>query len=178
MLSVSMSSWSAGRGWLGAVLAAFLLAACVSTPLPPYEGPQVVVPGANGRDEGATRDEDERATFRAVLSGANAIPPNLSGARGELVAVLDPHTGVLRWRLSFTGLETAVRRAGFHSPGMEGEVAPLVVPIGSVSQSPFDGRAQLTRGQAQNLLAGQWYVNLPTALYPEGELRGQLIEQR
>ncbi len=29
-----------------------------------------------------------------------------------------------------------------------------------------------------DLLSGQWYVNLRTAAYPEGELRGQLIERK
>ena len=28
-----------------------------------------------------------------------------------------------------------------------------------------------------DLLAGQWYVNIRTARYPDGELRGQLIER-
>ena len=37
-------------------------------------------------------------------------------------------------------------------------------------------RTKVQRIKRQN--SEQWYVNLPTARYPRGELRGQLIERR
>ena len=49
--------------------------------------------------------------------------------------------------------------------------------LGRLLVSPAEGRAMLTPKQRADLLAGQWYVNLRTARYPEGELRGQLIER-
>ena len=120
----------------------------------------------------------EKSAFRAALNGANAVPSTPSNGRGVLVAVLDSQTGLFRWKLQVEGLSGSVRRAGFHSPGMDGEVAPLVLSLGSVQDGRAEGRAQLTPRQQGNLLSGQWYVNLPTAQYPEGELRGALIEQR
>ena len=106
------------------------------------------------------------------------MPPSASAGRGELVAVLNRNTGLLQWKLSFSGLSGPVRGASFHSPGMGGEVAPAVLSLGRSVLSPSEGRAMLTPHQRADLLTGQWYVNLTTASYPEGELRGQLIEQR
>lgn len=120
----------------------------------------------------------ELAAFSAQLSGREAVPANASPAQGELVAVLNRNTGLLRWKLSFSGLSGPVRGGAFHSPGMSGEIAPPVLSLGRSVPSPAEGRAMLTPGQRADLLAGQWYVNLPTARYPDGELRGPLIEQR
>jgi hypothetical protein len=36
------------------------------------------------------------------------------------------------------------------------------------------GSAILTDAQEQQLLAGQWYVNIHTAAHPDGEIRGQV----
>lgn len=122
--------------------------------------------------------QPELAAFRAQLSGRNAVPANDSTAQGELVAVLNRNTGLLRWKLNFSGLSGPVRGGAFHSPGMSGEIAPPVLSLGRTVLSPSEGRAMLTARQRADLLLGQWYVNLPTARYPDGELRGPLIEQR
>ena len=105
-------------------------------------------------------------------------PPGASAGRGELVAVLNRNTGLLQWKLSFSGLSGPVRAAHFHSPGMAGEVADPVLTLGRTVISPLEGRAMLTARQRADLLSGQWYVNLRTAAHPEGEIRGQLIEQK
>jgi len=106
------------------------------------------------------------------------VPPSASTGQGELVAVLNRNTGLLQWKLSFSGLSGPVRAAHFHSPGMAGEVADPVLTLGRTVVSPLEGRAMLTPRQRADLLSGQWYVNLRTAAYPEGELRGQLIERK
>lgn len=120
----------------------------------------------------------ELAAFSAQLSGRQAVPPSASTGQGELVAVLNRNTGLLQWKLSFSGLSGPVRAAHFHSPGMAGEVADPVLTLGRTVVSPLEGRAMLTPRQRADLLSGQWYVNLHTAAYPEGELRGQLIERK
>ena len=97
--------------------------------------------------------------------------------RGELVAVLNRSTGLLRFHIQFEGLSGAVREANFHSPAMEDEVAAPTLAIGRGFSSPYKGRAILSPRQSANLLSGQWYVELRTARFPDGELRGQLIEQ-
>ena len=156
---------AARRVW-GALALAVVLAACASAPEPrsaPAPTERTPLP--------------ELAAFSARLSGRDAVPSNDSAAQGELVAVLNRNTGLLRWKLSFSQLSGPVREAQFHSPAMGGEVAAPVLAVGRNIVSPYEGRAMLTRRQRADLLAGQWYVNLRTARWPEGELRGQLIEQ-
>lgn len=124
--------------------------------------------------------EDARlAAFKAVLSGRNAVPPAATPAQGELVAVLDRTTGLLRWQLTYSQLSGPVRGAHFVSTtAASGKAAAPVLDIGRNLRSPYEGRAILTPDQGADLLAGRWYVNLSTARFPKGELRGPLIEQR
>lgn len=154
----------AAGGLLAAVLAA-VLAGCASAPGPRRAPPPV------------PDQMPELAAFSAHLNGQQAVPTNDSRAQGELVAVLNRNTGLLRWKLTFSGLSGPVRGANFHSPGMAGEVAQPVLSLGRSVLSPSEGRAMLSARQRADLLAGQWYINLRTARYPDGEIRGQLIEK-
>lgn len=148
----------------GGLLAA-VLAGCASAPGPRRAPPPV------------PDQMPELAAFSAHLNGQQAVPTNDSRAQGELVAVLNRNTGLLRWKLTFSGLSGPVRGANFHSPGMAGEVAQPVLSLGRSVLSPSEGRAMLSARQRADLLAGQWYINLRTARYPDGEIRGQLIEK-
>ncbi len=146
-----------------------LLAACAAPPA--RHAPPVRV------EPPAAQRLPELAAFSARLSGAAVVPPSDSPASGELVAVLNRNTGLLQWKMNFSGLSAAVTGAHFHSPGMAGELAPRVMPLGRTLTSPAEGRAMLTPRQRADLLAGQWYVNVRTARHPDGEIRGQLIER-
>ena len=151
-----------------------LLAACSSGPVIRPAPPVITTPPP---PPATPPRQPELAAFRAVLNGRNAVPRTDSVAQGELVAVLNRKTGLLQWKLNFSSLSGPVRAASFHSPGMSDEVAAPVVSLGRSVLSPSEGRAMLTPKQRADLLSGQWYVNLRTARYPEGEIRGQLIEQ-
>lgn len=159
-----------------ALLALVLLAGCTITPPPPRTAPPVVTTPTP--PPAAPQRQPKLAAFKALLSASQVVPPADSAAQGELVAVLNRSTGLLQWKLSFSQLSGPVRGAAFHSPAMDGEMAAPVLAIGRNVVSPYEGRAVLTRRQRSDLLAGQWYVKLSTARWPEGELRGQLIEQR
>lgn len=149
-----------------------LLAACGTQPIGPMAPPIRSTPSK------APERQPELAAFSAQLQGRNAVPRSSSAGQGTLVAVLNRKTGLLRWKLSFDGLSGPVRGAYFHGPAMDDEVAGPLVALGQRSIiSPNEGRAVLTHSQRADLLAGQWYVNLTTDRYPEGEIRGQLIEK-
>ncbi|QTD46678.1 CHRD domain-containing protein [Ottowia testudinis] len=149
-----------------------LLAACASPPV------TQTAPPIRSEPRAEPSRQPELAAFSARLVGTSAVPPSDSAAEGEMVAVLNRNTGLLQWKLSFNGLSGPVRGANFHSPGMAGEVAQPVLSLGRFVTSPAEGRAVLTPRQRADLLAGQWYVNLRTTRYPDGEIRGQLIEKR
>lgn len=127
--------------------------------------------------EQSSQQSEEMAAFKAVLSGGAAVPPADTEGAGQLVAALNRTTGELRWRLNFRKLSGAVRGAYFGNAAAEDKKA-VVLSIGRSVTSPYEGRALLTPAQRADLLAGRWYVNLRTARFPEGELRGPLIEQK
>ncbi|MGB3067928.1 MAG: CHRD domain-containing protein [Ottowia sp.] len=156
----------------GLMLAA-LLAACGTQPTGRPAPPAPTAPPA------APQREPELAAFRAQLNGRNVVPRSDSAAQGQLVAVLNRTTGLFRWKLTFDGMSGPVRTANFYGPAMDGEVANPRVALGKGAvTSPNEGSAMLTPSQKADVLMGQWYVNLSTARYPDGEIRGQLIEQR
>lgn len=162
------------RAWLGAALAGVAwLAGCSGAPPRPAPVPGGMAPPIRTEPQ----RQPELVAFRARLDGRQTVPASGSDAQGELVAVFNRQSGLLRWKISFSGLSGPVTAAHFHSPAMEGEVARAVLPVGRRLTSPYEGRAVLTPAQRANLLAGQWYVNLATAIHPGGEIRGQLIEQ-
>ena len=108
--------------------AAALLAACGSPPLRQPAPPVISRPAPPAEPR-----QPELAAFRAVLRGSEAVPRSDSPAQGELVAVLNRQTGLLRWKLTFDMLSGAVRAAHFHSPAMEGEVAERSAIMGALS---------------------------------------------
>jgi hypothetical protein len=74
-----------------------------------------------------------------------------------------------------SGLSGPATAAHFHSgePGKNGGVA---VPIAGADKGAFEGSATLTDAQADELLAGKWYVNVHTAANKGGEVRGQVTK--
>lgn len=112
--------------------------------------------------------------FSTALSGDQEVPPATTLGRGQLDAVLDRTTGQLRWKLDFANLTGPVTAAHFHGPAQPGANAAVVLPLPSPLTSPAEGSAMLTQAQAAELMAGRWYVNLHTAAFPGGEIRGQL----
>jgi hypothetical protein len=84
--------------------------------------------------------------------------------------------GDLRYEQQKVVLEGQLFRtaAHFHS-GESGKNGPIVVPI-TPATSPFEGSATLTDPQADELLAGKWYVNVHTEANKGGEIRGQVTK--
>lgn len=113
-------------------------------------------------------------TFRATLSAAAEVPSNASPGTGTLEATFDKASSVLKWRVTYTGLTGPATMAHFHGPAMPGANAGVVVPFPSAA-SPAEGSATLTPAQLTDLMAGKWYVNIHTAQYPGGEIRGQVL---
>ncbi len=117
--------------------------------------------------------------FKADLKGATEVPPNTTGGTGSVTASYDPSTKMLTWSGTFSGTTGPVTAAHFHGPAEPGKNAGVAIWIstkGAPFASPFKGEATLTDAQAADLMAGQWYVNLHTAVNPGGELRGQLTK--
>jgi hypothetical protein len=117
----------------------------------------------------------EVVKLQAELKGSNEVPPNSSTGSGKAEASYDTETKVLTYVITFNGLTGPAVAAHFHGPGEAGKNAGIALPF-KTAQSPIEGNATLTEGQAADLLAGKWYANIHTAVNPGGELRGQMMK--
>jgi hypothetical protein len=115
------------------------------------------------------------AELSAQLDGANEVPMTFSGGSGTALASYDDTTGMLSWSVTYDGLTSEATGAHFHGPAAEGENAGVQLNIGETGlASPLQGAAPITPEQAAALLGGLWYVNIHSATFPDGEIRGQL----
>jgi hypothetical protein len=113
--------------------------------------------------------------YEAALSGAQEVPPASTSGTGMAEIEHDPATNRIRWRVTHSGLSGPVTGAHIHGPAAAGQNAAVVVPFtGDLAKSPITGEAVLTPAQFGDFAAGLWYVNLHTAKFPGGEVRGQL----
>ena len=113
----------------------------------------------------------------ARLSGASEVPPVTSKGSGMVEVSLNDQTNVVNWTVTYSGLNGPVTAGHFHGPAIAGQNAGVAVPLTGSLASPIKGTATLTAGQAAELKAGKWYVNLHTAANPDGEIRGQVTDK-
>ena len=116
-------------------------------------------------------------TFKVALTGAQQVPPVETAATGTADLTYDPATRVVTWSVTYSGLSGPATMAHFHGPAAAGANGPPVIWLtqkGAAVESPIKGEATLTPEQAQQFLAGEWYVNVHTAANPKGEIRGQV----
>jgi hypothetical protein len=123
---------------------------------------------------GAPKSATGSTTLKGTLSGAAEVPPNPSSATGAFEGKFDTETNVLTWTVTYSGLSAPATAAHFHGPALPGQNAGVVVPFPNAT-SPIKGSTTLNSGQAADLMAGKWYVNVHTATYPGGEIRGQVM---
>ena len=115
----------------------------------------------------------ETTAFTANLKGASEVPPTDSRARGKAELTYSASTKILRWIIAYRGLTGKTTSAHFHGPAKEGENAGTMITISPLA-SPIKGAAILTEDQAKALLSGNMYIDVHSAKYPDGEIRGQL----
>jgi hypothetical protein len=108
------------------------------------------------------------------LTGAAEVPANTSKARGDAHFTYDTDTRQLSYSVTYEGLSAS--EADIHGPaGISGN-APVIVPF-PVPDSPIGGTATLSSDQAKELLVGQFYVDVHSQAYANGEIRGQILKQ-
>ncbi len=128
---------------------------------------------------GACLQPVELKGLRAVLAGSNEVPPVSTPASGLATFVLDTSTNELFYSIQVSQIDNLT--AGHIHLGAAGANGPIQVTL--YNGSPFFDPTQplvssvvLSPSQAAALLANPagYYVNLHTADYPAGEIRGQL----
>jgi len=117
-----------------------------------------------------------KTELRATLGAAYEVPPTASRGTGYFEAVYRPSTKVLQYRLNLVGLSGPITGGSLNGPAALDENAQPVSPINiPIYDNTIRDGVTLTEEQADQVLAGQWYVNVMTLQYPDGEIRGQIL---
>ncbi len=109
--------------------------------------------------------------FTANLNGSQETPPRDTPAFGSAALLLDKDETTARVSLRFRGLSSAQTEAHIHGPAPAGQSAQPIfnLPAGNFS----DFQITLTPQQVADLKAGLFYINVHSAAFPSGEIRGQ-----
>jgi hypothetical protein len=113
----------------------------------------------------------ETLKFTTELKGAAEVPPTDSAATGTADVSVDTDARQVTWTVKVAGLTGDATAAHIHGPASATEKAPPVIDL---SASVMEGKAAITDAQITDIKAGKYYLNVHTAKFPDGEVRGQL----
>ncbi|PRY06064.1 CHRD domain-containing protein [Pontibacter ummariensis] len=117
------------------------------------------------------------------LLGANQRPVVTSKGSGTMNVAYSELTNTIDYTITWElgNPADATTAMHFHGPADANASAPPVVSIGGFSTG-YSGTVigttrMLTKGEASDLKAGLWYVNIHSSRHPNGELRGNLLKK-
>src|SRR5262245_1745798 len=117
--------------------------------------------------------------FTTELTGAQEVPPNL-GLAGRGVGTFTLTGQELAFKVTIDGLTGPITDAHFHNapPGIDGGIVRTIKGdfVGNTASGIWKSSdpEPLTQTLIGELLAGRMYVNIHTAIFSGGEIRGQL----
>lgn len=107
------------------------------------------------------------------IDGLQPAPPTGSPGMGIGFVTLQLD-GTLDFDIFFTGLLGVEVAAHFHGPAMFGQNAGVLFPL-PLGSPKLGSVGPLSPQQQSDLLAGLWYVNIHSTMFPGGEIRGQVV---
>jgi hypothetical protein len=133
-------------------------------------------------------------TLTANLSGANEVPPTMSGSVGTAIVTIDTDTRAWTMDIVFSTLNAPLSVSHLHR-APAGTNGPVIVGLDGIALSggrpswallspgitSFNSGGALNApflfpaAELPNLLAGNVYVNIHSQAFPGGEIRGNLI---
>lgn len=118
--------------------------------------------------------------FTAYLTSAQEVPATASNARGFARIHVNEDTGTVTWLVVFNGLTSDQTGAHIHAPAPIGANAGVAINLGTPggTSGTISGSGPITPTQIQQLREHLAYVNVHSANFPAGEIRGQLGVRR
>jgi hypothetical protein len=109
----------------------------------------------------------------AKLTGGVEVPKGSPTARGIVNLELKSSTGQVCWTFQIVGLGPATAAHIHKAPA--GKAGPVVVPFGGAFKTKGCTNAAKSLIEAIESHPNSYYVNVHTAKYPNGAIRGQLM---
>jgi CHRD domain len=135
----------------------------------------VLVIGFMSCDKDDDDPVDPNVIFNATLTGAQEAPnPTNSTATGTATLTYNSTTKI--FTLSVTHTVAAPTNGHIHKAAV-GVSGGVVFPFTSFTSPITYTSPPLDAAQEADLYANLYYVNIHTAAFPAGEIRGQLIKQ-
>ncbi|WP_266366111.1 CHRD domain-containing protein [Tellurirhabdus rosea] len=132
----------------------------------------LVFTGCKDDDDDVPANNTTRLT--ATLNGQQEVPATTSAATGTFTGSIDRTTRVMTYEVRYSGFTPTAGHIHAGSPGQNG---PVVIPFNSLT-SPITGQTTLAQSRIDSMVAGRFYVNLHSAAFPGGEIRGNITEQK
>ena len=118
-------------------------------------------------------------TYAVSMTGAEEVPPVVTGGTGTAIVTLDDVTGNVTVSGNFTGLTSNATAAHIHGPAAPGANAGILITLSETggTSGAVTGSGMLSPANVTNMLNGLMYVNIHTSINPTGEIRGQIVTQ-
>ncbi len=135
-------------------------------------------PGGEIRGQLTSTTSGQTDYLTGRIQSAQEVPPNGSLASGSVTVLSDKITGIVYLTGNFTGLTAAASAAHIHRASAN-QNGPVIIPLSVTAATSGTIHASSSVVAADQLLMtnGGTYVNIHNAVYPGGEIRGQLITQ-
>ena len=111
------------------------------------------------------------------LTGSQEVPAVPTNGTGELHLQYRKSSRTLTYNITWEGLSSAPAAIYFHGPASPGQNANPVLPVTDFAEATSGSKAgsvEIEEGKVNDFLGGKWYVNIQTANYRRGEVRGQI----
>ena len=110
----------------------------------------------------------------SVLNGIQEVPANAGSGIGCARYRINPVANTLDYHITYSGLTGPATGAHFHGPAGPGANGGVV--FGLAVGNPIVGTWNYPEALESSILAGDIYVNIHTAAFPGGEIRGQIVD--
>jgi len=113
-------------------------------------------------------------TLCVTLDGSQEVPPVVTPGSGSGIVVYDAVTRMLSVNVSYMNLSGAATSAHIHGPALPTQNAGVQFPL-TVPGPLLDVVGPLSAAQEGDLFSGLYYINVHTAQFGTGEIRGQIV---
>ena len=111
-------------------------------------------------------------SYKADANGTTEVPSNSSAATATFNGTYNSGTKTFSGTVTYTGITPTSWNIERGTSSTKGS---LVVSLGAVVVSPLSFSVTLDAAAEAELKAGSYYINVTSAAYPAGEIRGKIV---